>query len=526
MFGGLLILRLRAAEQALVRGRWDEAFRLATAPDLREHRRGAAVLLTLAEKFVERARGHFAEERFTEALLDLDRAALAGAKPDVVTELRRQVRTVAEEVSRQEKSRRRKLDEVKERVAAGSILAGRQLLAGADRSDPEARRLAKDIESRERQATEGFAHVEALIGQDQWSAAIERFRKVRRLHPQDGRALALETRMAEQAAGRARGALTEGRIRRAAEELAVLGEIGNECGARRDLADLVHLAESASRALAASDFAKARRSVLRLTQLAPDIKWIAVAAKELGTADELVTALQAGPLGEHARQTAHAPRSVDLAETMAVAARSQPADGLPTRLVVLLDGGGSFLLLRGDRITLGRAMTAHPPDVPILSDLAERHAEITRVEEDYFLFSTRDVEINGRVTRHQLLREGDRVILARHGRFSFRLPHRASGSALLEMANATTLPQGVRRVVLFRQTAMIGPGSAAHIHSPAGSPELVLFERGGQLWLRPHRPGRGDAAATHVPLGEPMEFEGVSLIVQPWKTAPVGPSFT
>ena len=47
MLSRLLFVRLKAAENALRDGRLDEAYRLATASDIREHRRGAAVLAAL-----------------------------------------------------------------------------------------------------------------------------------------------------------------------------------------------------------------------------------------------------------------------------------------------------------------------------------------------------------------------------------------------------------------------------------------------------------------------------------------------
>ena len=65
MLSGLLFVRLKAAENALRDGRYDEAYRLATAADIREHRRGAAVLSALTAHFVERARNHFRADRFT-----------------------------------------------------------------------------------------------------------------------------------------------------------------------------------------------------------------------------------------------------------------------------------------------------------------------------------------------------------------------------------------------------------------------------------------------------------------------------
>ena len=47
MLSQLLFVRLKAAENALKQERLDEAYRLALAPDVREHRRGAAVLAAL-----------------------------------------------------------------------------------------------------------------------------------------------------------------------------------------------------------------------------------------------------------------------------------------------------------------------------------------------------------------------------------------------------------------------------------------------------------------------------------------------
>ncbi|MFQ5496053.1 MAG: hypothetical protein ACE5EX_11810, partial [Phycisphaerae bacterium] len=95
MLSRLLTVRLKAAENALRDGRIDEAYRLATAADIREHRRGAAVLAALAERFLERARNHYRADRFTEALIDLDRAETGGVLKEDIAELRDHVRTVA-----------------------------------------------------------------------------------------------------------------------------------------------------------------------------------------------------------------------------------------------------------------------------------------------------------------------------------------------------------------------------------------------------------------------------------------------
>ena len=97
MFGRLFNSRLKAAENALKEGRLEEAYRLAIQPDLREHRRGAAVLAGLTEKFIERARNFYREDRFREALMDLDRAEAGGVMKEEIAELRGYVQTVEAE---------------------------------------------------------------------------------------------------------------------------------------------------------------------------------------------------------------------------------------------------------------------------------------------------------------------------------------------------------------------------------------------------------------------------------------------
>ncbi|MEE9296734.1 MAG: hypothetical protein V3W34_17460 [Phycisphaerae bacterium] len=538
MLNRLLIVRLKAAEKALKTGRLDEAYRLASARDIREHRRGAAVLGKLTDKLIERARAHFADERFAEALNDLAKAEGAGGRLEAVAELRQHVLTVAEEVARQERSRRVRMEQAKERVQRGSLAAGQQLLAGVDSGDADAQRLANDIKDRQHQAAEGLAKVERLIKQRQLAAAVEQFRKVKPLDPHSSKIVEIETTLCDQVVAGARAAFADGRFNRATEELAGLGPIGRTSAGRRDMEEILELSKNASRALEAGDFEEARRIVLRLQRLTPKVSWVNKVADQLGKLDELLTALYGGPLGEHAGLAGASPSHVDrggarkdsrtsgrtpppsenLNDTVLLADRPAGGDRLPDRLLVLVDGGGSYLLLRKDRLSIGRAMTDNQPDIPIHSDLAERHAEVSRVDDDYFLFSSREIEVDGRATRHQLLRPGNRVTLGRNAKFTFRMPHRQSPSGIIDLSGSTRMPNDVRRVVLFRRTAMIGFGKNAHINCNTAERDLVLFERGGRLWVRPQRNGRVETEAQPLVIGKQMELAGVSFVVQPWKT--------
>jgi hypothetical protein len=268
---------------------------------------------------------------------------------------------------------------------------------------------------------------------------------------------------------------------------------------------------------------------MALARILTGAKWVKHVLAQLRQVDDVQTTLLAGPLGEsigssHSRQMSPPhKRATSLDDTVAMAYKPGAA-GLPERLLLLVDGGGSYLLLRGSRASIGRAAAAGPADVALFSDLAERHAEIARFEEDYFIVSAKDIEVGGRSTKHQLLKDGDRIVLGRRGKMSFRLPSRRSATAALDLSDTTKMPNDVRRVLLFHQHAMIGNGRDAHVYCRhAGSP-LVLFERNGELWVRAKNNGHVDTDATPLKIGEPIEVNGVSMVIEPWRVSTPGAS--
>ncbi len=543
MFGRLLFLRLRSADLAIREGRLDDAHRIVSSPEVRAHKRGEALMGELAEKLIGRAREHFAEERFAEALRDLDKAEQAGVKLERVVELRGHVEAVAQEVERSSESQRQRIEQAKQRVAAGSLVGGRQLLAEAG-DNVQAKELAVEIRRREERAEQGFAQVEEMIRQKQMAAAVERFGRVKPLHPSAERCRAVEGELCGHFVGEAMSALVSGRINRAREELDMLGELGMSDASRRDAEEMVRLAVEASRLFDEQDVDGARRALLRLQSLGSKLgrvgkfAWVKTAIAQLGNVDDLLTELHGGPLGEHAKRSMRgrpnraargkrvAGREKVLDETLPTRRRGGKASDLPAGLMLLVDGGGSYLLLRGERNGIGRAMTDRPAEIPIQADLSEKHAEIARVDEDYFVFTTREMEVDGKPSQHQLLRDGARVVLARNARFTFRLPHPQSASGVLEMSGSTKMPQDVRTVVLFSRTVMMGFGKHVHIKCNGASQDLVLFEREGGLWIRPQRSGGVDTEALPVRVGEQMEFFGVSFVIQPWDTSVQGPAFS
>lgn len=541
MLSRLLFVRLKAAENALRDGQLDEAYRMATAPDLCNHRRGVAVLSSLAERFIDRARTHFRADRFAEAQMDLDRAEAGGVLKTEISELRQNIQTVATEARREENSRRDLMDAAKRRVQGGSLAAGRQILEQAGNSDHEARRLGGELQRRADEAHKIVEQAEKLLSQGQLAKAAERIRRAKAIDAHDDAVMRTETALCNRVLQNARDALVAGRIPRASDELSCLRDLGAALPARRELDDMIATARRAATAMADGRYSDARAQGMALHRLLPEAKWLDDALEKLRQADELRTALCAGPLGDATPKITGTAdpvvKSKDLqpgrgsapvrrpgsseADTIALP-RPDDVGSLPRRLLLLVDGGGSYLILRGGRASVGRVASDDPADIPLFSDIAQRHANIERVDDDYFLFSAKDVEVGGRKVLHHLLRDGDRIVLGRKAKMTFRVPSRRSATAVLDLSDTTKVPNDVRRVVLFDGNATLGEGPHAHIRCRHAGPQLVLFERDDELWVRQRSDGHVDTEALRLRIGQPVEIGGAGLVLEPWHVRPPG----
>jgi len=463
----------------------------------------------------------------------LDRAEAGGVMKTEIAELRGYVQTVAAEHERRDDSRRARLDAAVKRIEGGSVAAGRDMLERVATEDRAAHEVRRKADERAADAARMVEHAERLLAAGQIPAAAERVRKAKAVDAHNEQVARLELQLCEKAMENAKAAIMEGNLSRAADELTCIGDLGKALPRRRELADLLTTAREAAACMAGHRYSEARRQVMSLARQLPDAKWLKAAAEQLRQLDELQTALCAGPLGDRvvvspsrglqpARTSARPEGRGSLEDTVGLPGRIDVAGGIPDRLLMLVDGGGSYLILRGGQASVGRAASEHPADVPLFSDVAERHANVARVDDDYFLFGVKEVEIGGNKTKHQLLRDGDRIVLGKKAKFTFRLPSRKSPSAVLELSDTTKMPNDVRRVVLFHQQATIGNGPNAHVMCRHAGTPLVLFERNGQLWIRQQSDGHVDTGAKPLRLGEPVEIGGVSLVLEPWKvTAPV-----
>ena len=175
---------------------------------------------------------------------------------------------------------------------------------------------------------------------------------------------------------------------------------------------------------------------------------------------------------------------------------------LPASLVLRVDGVGSYLVLRQDVVSVGAVSSSRPCDVALVAEANLPGATIERVEDDYFLRT--------RAGESKLLASGDKVELSPRCRMVFRIPSRASTSAVLDLTGARLPRSDVRRVILMDQDLVIAPGAAAHVQAEQIGSPLVLYVSQGRLWARTQE---GEATPQAVTLGTHMSVGGVSLVV-------------
>ncbi len=529
MFSQLQFMRLRAAEKALRDGRIDEAYRLASAPDLREHKRSLAVIEALGQKFLDRAREYYRDDKFTEAMMDLDRAQAGGQSNPEIDELRGYVKVVAAEKQRQDHSRHGRIDAVQKRIERGSLAAGRDMLDQAAPNDVAAKDLRRKVDERTGDASRNVEHAERLLKAGQLGEAAQRVRRAKTIDAQSEAVAQVEAKVCDAVLQNATNSLREGNLHRASNELACLGDLGKSLPQRRELSDMLAIAAEAGQCLARHAYGEARQKAMSLARKLPKAKWIEKAVEELSNLQQLHTDLAAGPLADRVniarsmvvRGDTPKRRATSLDDTTGMPALGQQGNG-HDKLLLLVDGGGSYLIVRSPQASIGRAASDTPADVPLFSDVAERHANVARVDDGYFIFSAKDIEVARRMTKHELLRDGDRVVLGKKAKFTFRLPSRRSTTAVLDLSDTTKMPNDVRRVVLLDHHATVGSSSKSHITCRHAGPTLVLFERDGGLWIRAKSDGHVDTEAKPLNLGESIEIAGVTMVLQPWQAARPG----
>ena len=169
-----------------------------------------------------------------------------------------------------------------------------------------------------------------------------------------------------------------------------------------------------------------------------------------------------------------------------------------------IDGAGSYIICPSARVTFGAA--SHHSERPLVRlAVGDMFPTLTieRDEEDYFLTTTTDIQVNRKSTSSHMLQDGDRITASRC-RFKFKRPNPSSASAVIDLAGVRVPDSDARQVILMDRSIVIGPTPAAHIRVPHMSDSIILTEHEGRLRCRTELPIHVADSASPRPASDPL----------------------
>lgn len=536
MFGRLATVRIKTAEDAFAAGRLEEAFEFAIAKDLANHRRIQKLRRDLAEALLKRGQDHLIGRRFAAALSDFDRAEQCGHMKDKTREWKRRAHEAIAADQKAQADRDAVLSEAQKRFQAGSLVGAANALADGPSDDSELAALSEAIDLQKQRAAKALSDAEAALKDGNIGLAVDHFLTARGMHNKLDGIADMETKLVDQAVRSATESFKSGRLDRAMQDLGALGDVGRRHAGRNEIEDVVRLAKDAAHALSEDRYARANVLLGRLAQVSPKAGWVSDVRKHLSVLETHRRALLEGPLGllsgedvpSTVQDRTHNGKETRIANDDLTlpppprAHQAPPSDPRPPfpvlsrRMLLRIDGIGSFLLLRGDRLSIGRAGPGATADLQLVSDLSERQSEIVRAGEDYFLVAQSGVELAGQAVDHALLQDGDRIRLSKRIRLKFRRPSLKSSAAVLDLGDGVRTTADCRRVILWSGPVLMGSRRECHIRLDHQLGDFVLMERGGRLYVKPMGP---HGEATPIVLGEQKAVGDLRFSVVDWAKA-------
>jgi hypothetical protein len=517
---------LRQAEEAARAGHYNEAYALASRPDVMDHHHAVQFRGRLALDLIARATRRGAVDDLAGAIEDLGLAERIGAPPDSLAAARL---SLADRVA----------DEVRADLDAGEAVRALERIEELSRhkiSGPSLRRTREIAEAWQSALAEGR--------RGEFGRAIEQFDRAERLATGAGVIAAQQaiTTAKTELENRQKAAspkidalyvaLSEGKwpqILTAAE--AVLVNVPEHPAARQartrawqqiaaigpgTAAQWPPRGARAAQAAMTSEVSTEERSPESGQPPEPDgIVWLSSATNPEKVVDPHA------PLGA-ARIAAMVPRPA-VARRPTVPHRPlarAEATGPKGRFLLWVDAVGGYLICLDDRIVLGRAGSDSHADIPLMGDLSRNHATILRNGESYLLQAHHRSFINGKpVVDQAVLHDGDVIRLGSTVELEFRQPSPVSATARLSILSRHRLPLAVDGVLLMAETCIVGAAQQAHIPAPALKNPVVLYRQAGALWCRAVDPfevdGRTCASRAPLTLQSSVLGDGFSFSLEP-----------
>lgn len=221
-------LRLRQAETALREGRLNEAFQLATRPDVREHRDGQRLITQLTDEFLARGQGHLEAGRLSEARSDCEYARKLGGNLEAVGEFHSLITESERTRTRDTRQKEHLINAARAELDQGECSLGGRIIAKLPEDDSKAGLLAETIDVRRDQIERSAERAQTAVESGQLGEAAGALADLRRLSAKHRELPGLIEQLTSAAEAEIRTELTAGRLDRAEWLLGRLGEFLDE----------------------------------------------------------------------------------------------------------------------------------------------------------------------------------------------------------------------------------------------------------------------------------------------------------
>ena len=197
--------------------------------------------------------------------------------------------------------------------------------------------------------------------------------------------------------------------------------------------------------------------------------------------------------------------------------------------IAWIDGVGSWLILTGQTVTIGRGSSnsilsrrtgASEADISLMANLSSTHATIDRIDESYVLTANAATRINDRVIENRaVLPDECELGLGSTVRLSFSIPTPLSASAVLTFTSGHRPRTSVDGVVLMGETCLLGPGGGQHIACYGWPGGVVLVRTADGLAVKSRQPvmvdGRPALKMTSVSNGQIVSADELRFRLEP-----------
>jgi hypothetical protein len=477
----------------------------------------------LGQLLIARARVAAQAGRYRDALADLDRLIQIGQSDAEAMALRKR----AEEELNIRVVRHAGADDAMNRateeIRAGRLESGRLTIDRLE--NPQKReQLREELDIRVQRSDQLIRQAQDALDRDDPLTACRFWKEACQRHGRTSRTDELAIRLASAVSRNMDNAFQAGRLDRVGAGLEAGRLLATFAPGIGEYQRHMSMVADAANQLANNQPDRLRETLLRLRAARPDATWVAAALERVERLLAARAELASSPLGQIAPQAPLPVASANLAETVVRSPHrderyekpAEPPRLFNGRLLLLVDGTGSGLLMANNSIRIGRSGSA--VDLPLPADLQSNHADVVREEDDYLLVAHGPTTVNQRAVSRVRLADGDRIVLGGVAKMVFRKPSLKSDSAVLQLGDRCRLPQDVSFVVLFKGTCLLGPQSSCHIRTREGDSRLVLFDRAGELFVRrAGRDGLPTGPAEALPTGRTRDFGDIRLTLKTYE---------